>query len=158
MSDCCSADSDINRGNRDDARELAHGCCSQKTPKKHVCPNDGVQYVEVDYKTVLHHIKKPWAMSIKQQAYYFCSNPECEIVYFGLDNSTIMKSQLRTRVGVKEADDALICYCFQVLKSDAKENKAIKHYVAQQTKNGTCSCATFNPSGKCCLKDFPNQA
>jgi hypothetical protein len=27
--------------------------------------------------------------------------------------------------------------------------------VMAQTKAGLCSCDTSNPSGRCCLKDFP---
>ncbi len=41
-------------------------------------------------------------MAANFQALFFCDDPECEVVYFGEDGSTILKSQLRTRVGVKE--------------------------------------------------------
>lgn len=136
-------------------------CCSIKNknkpvPKRHTCPADNNQYGEVFYKTVLHHINKPWKLTTKEQVYYFCNNPECEVVYFGLDNSVIRKDQLRTKVGVKEtSDNALICYCFDVSKSEARGDIAIKEFIVEQTKKGACSCTTYNPSGKCCLKDFP---
>jgi hypothetical protein len=77
-------------------------------------------------------------------------------VYFGADGSTIVRSQLRTRVGVKEAaDDSLLCYCFGVGKADLQRDPAIRDFVVEQTKAGRCSCETSNPSGRCCLKDFP---
>lgn len=136
-------------------------CCStnkaiEQTPKRHICPNNGIQYLEVPYSTVLHHVKEPWKLRIKEQAYYFCDNPDCDVVYFGYDNSIIRKDQLRTKVGIKEtSDDGLICYCFGVSKSDLKTNELAKSFVIEQTKNSQCSCTTHNPSGRCCLKDFP---
>lgn len=138
-------------------------CCSPKKeveqrPKRYVCPNNGKKYLEVPYSTVLHHFKAPWKLIPKEQAYYFCDDPECDVVYFGYDNSTIAKDQLRTRVGIKEsADNALICYCFGVSKSEAQTEELAKLFVIEQTKNSQCSCTTFNPSGRCCLKDFPKQ-
>ncbi len=140
-------------------------CCSksnqnQQKLKRHRCPENDKEYGEVPYKTLLHHVKEPWNLALKEQAYYFCSAPDCNVVYFGSDNSTIHKDQLRAKVGIKEtSDDALICYCFDVSRATARmdalsENKA-KTFVIEQTKKSLCSCATHNPSGKCCLKDFP---
>ena len=46
----------------------------------------------------------------KGQPYYFCDDPECDVVYFGLDDSLILKSQVRTPVGLKErSEDATVC-------------------------------------------------
>ena len=137
MSDCCT----VNRE-------------SEQHPRKYVCPKNGKQYLEVPFGTVLHHIRKPWELALKDQAYYFCDDPHCDVVYFGVDGSTISKDLLRTKVGIKETDmDALICYCFGVSKAQA--NKQVKTFVMEQTKHSTCSCSTSNPSGRCCLKDFP---
>lgn len=139
MSDCCSSTKD-----------------TTQIPKRHICPKNGTQYHEVPYRTVLHHVKAPWDLSLTEQHYYFCDDPNCVVVYFGLDNTTITKSMLRTKVGIKEtADDTLICYCFGVTKADAISNKRAKSFVVEQTKNAKCSCETSNPSGRCCLKDFP---
>jgi len=88
--------------------------------------------------------------------YFFCEDPACDVVYFGDDGSTLSKSRLRTRVGVKEgAGDSLLCYCFGVSYADYRSNPAVKDYVIAQTKAGLCSCDIRNPSGRCCLKDFP---
>ena len=136
-------------------------CCpsqpiSNQKSKRHCCPENGKQYLEVPYRTVLHHVKEPWELALKEQRYYFCDDINCEVVYFGFDDTCITKSMLRTRVGVKEtADDALICYCFGVTKGESVTNKQAKAFVVEQTRNGTCSCETMNPSGRCCLKDFP---
>jgi len=139
MSDCCFTNKE-----------------SENHPKRHVCPKNGKSCLEVSYETVLHHIRNPWEMVLTEQVYYFCDDPVCDVVYFGIDNSTIKKDQLRTQVGIKEtAEDTLICYCFGVTKAEAQTNERAKAFVIEQTKNSSCSCATYNPSGRCCLKDFP---
>lgn len=139
MSDCCST----------------LGCDSTH-PKKHRCPANGQEYAEVSARTVAHHIWEPWAWTPTAERYFFCEDPACDVVYFGDDGSTLTKSQLRTRVGAKEkAIDSLLCYCFGVRNEDYQRNPAIKEYVVAQTKAGLCSCDTSNPSGRCCLKDFP---
>ena len=135
-------------------------CCSsskstQKYPKRYQCPSNGKSYNSVPLATLLHHIREPWNWENKQQGYYFCDDPDCEVVYFGEDGTTINKSSLRTEIGVKENNDnALICYCFGVSKS-ASSSPDIKEFVLKNTKNKTCACLTRNPSGRCCLKDFP---
>lgn len=138
-------------------------CCENKTkekkasPRKFTCPTNELQYVEVSIKTILQHIKSPWENALQDQQYYFCDDPDCEVVYFGLKGSVINKGKLRTRVGKKEhSDEALICYCFGVSKKKAMQDPEIKKYVTQQTKAKNCACELRNPSGRCCLKDFPN--
>jgi len=82
-------------------------CCSSitprkpKKPKKHSCPVSGKEYSIVSSTTIRHHLKEPWNWKANDQAYYFCSDPKCEVVYFGEDDSIIIKSALRTRVGIK---------------------------------------------------------
>jgi hypothetical protein len=125
--------------------------------KRHTCPENGHQYIEVPYATVLHHVNKPWLLDIKEQHYYFCDDPGCDVVYFGRDNTLITKSMLRTAVGSKEtSNEALICYCFGVNRQQAQVDPGAKAFVIEQTRRGTCSCEVSNPSGRCCLKDFPS--
>lgn len=136
-------------------------CCStssktQPYPNKHLCPINGKPYRLVSSITVKHHIKAPWSWKENNQGYYFCTDPECHVVYFGEDNSIIDTSSVRTSVGLKDkTDNALICYCFGVTKSDAINNPIAKKFVLNETKQKQCACKTKNPSGKCCLSDFP---
>ena len=136
-------------------------CCStlQPTqPKKYVCPVNGKSYSEVPVSTVMHHINQPWNYQLGTQAYYFCDDPECDVVYFGLDNTVIKIDSLRTKVGIKERDNkSLICYCFGVDRQQSKNSLEAKAFVIEQTKNHTCTCTSSNPSGRCCLKDFPGE-
>lgn len=137
MSSCCSAGFDS-----------AH-------PRKGRCPVDGRECSEVSARTIAHHIKAPWAWVPSATRYYFCDAPDCDVVYFGDDNSVVLKSQVRTCVGVKErARHDLLCYCFGVTRADYERDPALKGFVVAQTKIGACSCETSNPSGQCCLKDF----
>ena len=107
-------------------------------------------------KTVLHHIAKPWQRDLEEQGYYFCDDPACNVVYFGQDNSIIQKDELKLQAGVKEQSlDSLLCYCFDVTKSEAVRIPMAKEFVIAKTREGACSCETSNPSGRCCLKDFP---
>lgn len=134
-------------------------CCNTSQPtqrKKHVCPVNAKSYSEVPVGTVIHHINQPWNYPLLDQAYYFCDDPECDVVYFGLDNTTINTKSLRTKVGIKEQSElSPICYCFGVNRQQSINDPGAKTFVIEQTKKNTCSCTTSNPSGKCCLKDFP---
>lgn len=136
-------------------------CCSSPgataAPHKRNCPASGTESAEVSPRTLLHHLKAPWAWEAKAQRYFFCADPACDVVYFGEDGSTLSKADLRTIVGIKDtSDDAPLCYCFGVSKGDALADPSVKAFVAQKTKEGLCSCETSNPSGRCCLKDFPH--
>ena len=137
------------------------GCChseciTESSSRTHVCPVNGQEYKSVALKTILHHITSPWEWTGKQQGYYFCDDPDCEVVYFGEDDSVISKSELRTVVGIKAClPDSLTCYCFGVSKLDVQRHPAIRDFIVDKTKSGFCSCDTSNPSGHCCLKDFP---
>lgn len=138
MSDCCCA-----------SRQ------NEKNPAKHRCPVNGLEYAQVSSRTVSHHIKRSWHWDDKGQSYYFCDDPDCDVVYFGADDSVIVKSQVRTVVGEKEtSDDAMLCYCYGATKADVSREEKIRNFVIAKTKLGDCSCETSNPSGACCLKYF----
>jgi hypothetical protein len=139
MSDCCSSSQ-----------------CETAQTKKRCCPINEIECVEVSVRTITHHIKQPWLWNDRGHRYFFCDDPACDVVYFGADDSLLLKSQLRTGVGIKDnSDNAMLCYCFGVSRTDAIADPSIKDFVIAQTKKGLCSCETSNPSGRCCLKDFP---
>ncbi len=136
-------------------------CCSssqkgQSHPNKHVCPVNGKEYKEVPVSTIIHHISEPWNWDDEGEAFYFCDDADCEVVYFSESNKVITKIQLRTVVGQKNSSaTATLCYCFGVTRGDYEKDKGTKAYVLDQTKKQTCACDARNPSGRCCLKDFP---
>jgi len=139
MSDCCSSNQ-----------------CGVSEKKTHCCPVNGIEYQQVSARTIKHHIKQSWDWEPGSRIYYFCDDPACDVVYFADDNTTLLTSDLRNEVGIKATDDnALACYCFGISKAEAMSNPTVRQYVIDQTKNDECSCETSNPSGRCCLKDFP---
>lgn len=130
--------------------------CKTSNPNKRRCPVGGKECSEVSARTIAYHIRDSWKWNDKAGRYFFCDDPACAVVYFGDDGSIIQKPQLRTRLGVKDTfDDTLVCYCFGVTRANALDDSSIRDYVLTQTKNKLCSCETCNPSGRCCLKDFP---
>ena len=131
---------------------------SSKAPGKYRCPVNGQEYSRVKIKTVLHHVKQPWELLLPEQGYYFCDDADCDVVYFGQDGSIFGTNQVRTNVWQKTSEpDSEICYCFGVNKQQAINNPEIKCFVEAQTREGHCACESRNPSGRCCLKDFPRQ-
>ena len=137
------------------------GCCSSSScdtkPKtlKRECPACHQLCLDVPKKTVLQHVKAPWEHPLEAESYYFGRTEDCSVVYFSDKDETIGKSDIRTRIGIKEQDDdSLICFCFGVSRAVAATSKRVKDFVVEQTKESTCACETANPSGRCCLKDF----
>ncbi len=139
MSDCCLS-----------------SCQSSQFPKKHPCPHNGKMGTLVSITTIWHHLKQVWLWQAQNQAYYFCADPNCEVIYFGEDGSVIKQSELRTKIALKtQHPNDLVCYCYGVNLQDAKENPQIKSFVVKMTKQNACACETHHPSGHCCLKYFP---
>lgn len=135
-------------------------CCESdyKPPNKYRCPVNGKEYGSVGVKTILHHLNEPWEKELDARAYYYCTDAKCDVVYFGQDDSIISKSELRTQVGSKQqSPDRILCYCFGVSYATAKHNSVVVDFVKEKTRLSLCSCETTNPSGRCCLKDFPRQ-
>lgn len=138
-----------------------NNCCKPTKattyPQSLNCPVNGKSYTGVKRKTLLHHITRPWHKVLSEQGYYFCSDPDCDVVYFGQDSTLIYSRELRTSVGQKSKDiNSTVCYCFGITKKSAISDKNCRSFVIEQTKNSLCSCGTSNPSGLCCLKDFPH--
>lgn len=136
---------------------MDHCCTVSDTrsshPRKHPCPQCGVDCADVSADTIVHHLSQPWNWSPCADRYFFCASVDCKVVYFGSDGSMIMRDALRTRVGIKEySDDALECYCFKLTRADLHKAPALRQFVMDKTRAGECSCEICNPSGRCCLK------
>jgi hypothetical protein len=131
-------------------------CPKGSKPRKYRCPINGINYPSVSPKTMFHHLSRPWAADLKSENYYYCDDPNCDVIYFGQDDDTISIAQIRTVVGAKEkTENGLICYCFGISKREAAASSKTKAYVVKQTKDNECACEVRNPFGRCCLKDFP---
>lgn len=127
-------------------------------PKRKLCPESGTIARQVGVPTIKHHVKNVWRKEWVDQGYYFCADSSCPVVYFGQDGVCMTQDDLRTPVGVKQdSSSSLICYCFGVSKEDAIHAE-VKAFVLNETKQHSCACSVRNPSGKCCLADFPKSS
>ena len=134
-------------------------CCNNKA-KKEACPGCGQPAAEVKANTLLFQLRHPHNQQLQSEHYFFCSNADCDIVYFA-DNESYNLKHCRTAIGQKSHHaDRMLCYCFDISESDflaeiAQHGKSHSQaFISRQTKNKTCHCEIRNPSGKCCLKDF----
>lgn len=116
----------------------------------------------VTKKTMLLMLKPELFEQISDGQYYYCSNFDCDIVYFPETQGTYFyTNDLRVRVGTKEKQDPKpLCYCFGFDESDFREEikasgKTINlGRIAELLKAGMCACEARNPSGACCLGDI----
>jgi len=138
---------------------MNHCCSSHESPPvqgRVNCPACGRACLPVPRRTIMQHLAHPWRYPLSEQTYHFCDDPDCSVVYFGADGSVLDSNRLRTPVGVKSrSDDAPLCHCFGISRAQAREEPAARAFVVEQTRLGLCACETRNPSGRCCLKDFP---
>src|SRR5229473_3876747 len=112
---------------RDEATCMSDCCAvNGKTgtaPAVMACPVNGTRSRQVDILTVKSLVRQlPLGMPNTQ--YYFCDSPDCEVVYFGLNEeaSRFRREDLLVRVGTKEATEPIpVCYCFGFTRHDIWE-------------------------------------
>ena len=144
------------------------GCCgggsSSKAAAKLACPNCRVLQKPVSYVTVLHHTRHPYNQELDEDRnYFFCRNSSCNVVYFDSNEESLAVEEVRGPIGQKmDTPSRPICYCFdvteeQVLEELAQDGASItKEFVKALTSGKLCACEIRNPSGRCCLVDFPS--
>lgn len=133
-------------------------CCNISLNTKYSkCPVSYNKCALVPNSCIQFHLKKPNSIDTKDLNYYFCSDPACDVVYFSEEGCLIRKSELETRIGIKQQNNkkSLLCYCFSISYQDYEENSKLKEIVVNKTKSKQCNCILLNPSSKCCLRDFP---
>ena len=93
--------------------------------------------------------------------WFFCNQPDCDVVYFANDGRTISKDALKVRVGVKEKNPPrLVCYCFGHTVESIREEiertgkSTVMASVSAKVQSGDCSCELLNPEGTCCLGEM----
>ncbi len=149
MSDCCSVNAKTGTA-----------------PAVMACPVNGTRSRQVDILTVKSLVRQlPLGMPNTQ--YYFCDSPDCEVVYFGLNEeaSRFRREDLLVRVGTKEATEPIpVCYCFGFTRHDIWEEirgtakSTVAERIAAEVEAGRCACEVKNPSGKCCLGEVTRAA
>ena len=135
---------------------MSCGCCSiESTPPKADCPGCGQQCETISHTTLIHQLRTPWRHALEGD-FYFCNSPECDTVYFSTSGGQFDRHALRQQVGQKStAPDRMLCYCFDIRYSDLDDAQSPRDFVIDKTRGQLCACEERNPSGRCCLRDFP---
>ena len=138
-------------------------CCTtaNEAPRRAACPGCGHEGDSVTLTTLCHQLATPWRDAPTEQQHYFCGQPGCEVVYFSHDGIRYLEQALRHPVGQKsDAPQRTLCYCYDIRYSDledAARARQCRDFVVEETRHGRCACEQRNPSGRCCLRDFPKQ-
>ncbi|RRJ82657.1 putative iron-sulfur cluster-binding metallochaperone [Aestuariirhabdus litorea] len=139
-------------------------CCKKPAPQRASirCSACGGALQAVEARTLLHLLRAPFNQALVEQGYYFCANADCDRVYQGEDGCGYSREQLRLEVGQKSRDPKrMLCYCFDINLERVMAERAqcgesaSRAFVVEQTGQGRCACEIRNPSGRCCLKEFP---
>ena len=124
-----------------------------------LCPEAKAPGKRVKGVTVERMVLPDLREEVEKQEWYFCEEPDCEVVYFAEDGTAFYRSDVT--VGVKEDDPPhTVCYCFaHSVESIADEvertgQSTVVESVTAKVKAGECSCEGLNPKGACCLGDL----
>jgi hypothetical protein len=129
-----------------------------------LCPVSRTIGSKVDLITVKAMLTGSALRRLEGQAYRFCQEPDCDIVYFDREaDSVFEKRDLEVRVGQKESDDLIpICYCFDITEADLRKGISaagdtdIPAMITAEVRAGHCACEVKNPQGSCCLGNVSN--
>ncbi len=126
----------------------------------HVCPTSQKPGKRVRPPTVVSLVNEDRVAEVDGRDWFFCALKDCEVVYFAEDGTTIPKSDLKVRVGLKEKDAPhTVCYCFGHTVESIREEvvrtgrSTVVDSITSRVKAGECACETTNPKGTCCLGD-----
>lgn len=125
-------------------------CCSirSRTLPCHHCGARGKPVSSLTLESLL----VPKALTrLKAEAYYFCGQAQCPVVYF--DKKTGFKiHELKVPVFQKTKSlDCPVCYCLGITRGEMIAEPELVSKVKKLTRSGKCECAKNNPQGSCCL-------
>jgi len=122
------------------------------------CTVTGAPGRKVSERTLTHLLREEVLPSAAGRDWFFCPDPDCDVVYFTADGETLSKDALTVRVGLKEsAPPRPLCYCFGYDIEDvereaaASEESAIAAAITEECRQGLDRCEETNPQGSCCL-------
>ena len=132
-------------------------------PAKSECPASGTQSNRVLHETLdnlIVHDKQH--LISKDVQYYYCSEPDCPVVYFSNGEVPVFeKSDVTVKVFSKDnQEDVHVCYCFDwtrrritdQIETTGSSTAFIE--ITEEVRTGNCECEIQNPKGTCCLGDI----
>lgn len=148
-------------------RKEEESCCTPiaKPETGAACPACGTEGKAVKALTLRSLLQPHLRPEVREEAYRFCANPACALVYYSADGAqTFARADLTVRVGVKEKDAPRpLCYCFGHSAESIREEWArtgkstVLESIKSEVKAGTCHCEVSNPAGSCCLGDIAKE-
>jgi hypothetical protein len=115
----------------------------------------------VELHTVKALLTNAALATLSPTTYYFCPEPDCDVVYFAPQCKAFHQADVRTTVWQKAAPGGrTICYCFgeteDAIRGDVARSGAsdVVERVRAHIAAGRCACDTRNPRGTCCLGDL----
>lgn len=127
--------------------------------EQNICPLCKRTGDHVTINTVENQVMDHFRKRLKSSVYGFCTNPDCDIVYFNRETDEIFfQRDLKLPVWFKNQDNPIICYCSNVTLQDIineivvyRTSKDLND-IMERTLAGTMSrCRSQNPSGKSCM-------
>ncbi len=122
------------------------------------CTVTGASGRKVSESTLTHLLREEALARVGGHQWFFCPDPECDVVYFTADGESLTKDMLRVRVGLKESGPPRpICYCFGhdfadvEREADHSEDSRIATDITEKCRQGLDRCEETNPQGSCCL-------
>ena len=162
MNSCCVNSIEVIAEDKHKADEQ---CCLvtdvTPAPPRAECPVSKTLSRKIQRRTLEHLLKPEKIGTIQNVQYYYCTDPNCTVVYFS--NETVpyfTVDDVSVKVLPKDkGDDVNVCYCFnwtrarinEGLASTGKSTASLK--IANEVKAGNCACDIKNPKGECCLGD-----
>lgn len=124
------------------------------------CPVGGARGRPVELQTVKALLAEHALARVSPSEHRFCSDPDCDVVYFDAVGDYYTTADVRVPVWQKEPAGArMICYCFG--ENEAAIRTEIERFgrsdavgrVRRHIEAGRCACEVRNPRGVCCLGD-----
>lgn len=140
-------------------------CClvteNTPAPPRAECPISKTPSRRVQSRTLEHLLKPEKVAAIQSAQYYYCTDPNCKVVYFSNESVPFFAvDDVAVKVLSKDNGDSVnVCYCFNWTRARIKEELAntgtstASMQIAKEVKAGNCACDIKNPKGECCLGD-----
>lgn len=149
-----------------DKHKVDDACClvteTSPAPARANCPVSHTLSRKVQHRTVEHLVKPERRSEIQNAQYYYCTDPNCSVVYFSDETVPFFsKDDILVKVFVKDkGDDVNVCYCFDWSRGRIKQQigetgkSTASTEIAREVQAGRCMCDIKNPKGECCLGDI----
>lgn len=150
----------------EDKHKTDEQCCLvtdvTPAPTRAKCPVSKSLSRKVQRRTLEHLLKLERVGAIQKVQYYYCADPNCNVVYFS--NETVpyfTVDDVSVKVLAKNtSDDVNVCYCFNWTRARIKQEftntgtSTASLQIAKEVKTDNCACDIKNPKGECCLGDL----